>query len=314
MPHTARVLQTSGDVAVEHAGVRAPAAVDAVLAADDVVHVADGASVVLVTSNGWVVKLDDACDKQVGTLPLFAKDATTESVASQLAHLGAADTRAVLPEELQAGERIAGVQQHDSAATTVAATSTPSAAPAPAAERAANAAANEAAQKATNAPAAVAALERARDEHAAPPPPSAQKDSGLAGIGTVGGGGGAAFDTGSTGSGPSSSSESKSDATIVLEGSEGADRNADDARVIARRQAGFRACYERALQANPALQGRLTLRFTIAATGSVTKVDVVEDTIGSPDVAACSIALAKRLRFSAGDVERHLSQRFLFSR
>jgi hypothetical protein len=121
VPHTARVLQASGDVAVEHAGVRAPAAVDDVLAADDVVHVADGASVVLVTSNGWVVKLDDACDKQVGTLPLFAKDATTESVASQLAHLGAADTRAVLPEELQAGERIAGVQQHDSAATTVAA-------------------------------------------------------------------------------------------------------------------------------------------------------------------------------------------------
>jgi hypothetical protein len=57
------------------------------------------------------------------------------------------------------------------------------------------------------------------------------------------------------------------------------------------------ACYERALKSNPALAGKLVVRFSIASAGTVVAVAVDEDTLGAPDVAGCVRGLIARWRF-----------------
>ncbi len=48
-----------------------------------------------------------------------------------------------------------------------------------------------------------------------------------------------------------------------------------------------RRCYETALAGNPAVRGRLTLRFTIAETGALTGVAATRSTFSRRDVPSC---------------------------
>jgi hypothetical protein len=66
---------------------------------------------------------------------------------------------------------------------------------------------------------------------------------------------------------------------------------------IRRRLSAIRACYERALRRSPRLGGKLVLRFTIAAAGTVTAVDFDEDTIQDGELSRCLRELALRWRF-----------------
>ena len=53
----------------------------------------------------------------------------------------------------------------------------------------------------------------------------------------------------------------------------------------------IRACYERELQRNPGLKGKLVARFTITPTGAARDVGIEEDTLANPEVASCITSL-----------------------
>jgi hypothetical protein len=69
-------------------------------------------------------------------------------------------------------------------------------------------------------------------------------------------------------------------------------------REIRSRRKAIAACYERALKQTPTLAGKLVIRFTIAAAGTISTVDIDDDTLGVPEVGACVRALVLRWRFA----------------
>jgi hypothetical protein len=71
------------------------------------------------------------------------------------------------------------------------------------------------------------------------------------------------------------------------------------AREIRQRMAAIRGCYERGLKRNPQLGGKLVLRIAISAAGTVTAVDLDDDTVDDPLLADCLRALILRWRFVA---------------
>jgi hypothetical protein len=77
------------------------------------------------------------------------------------------------------------------------------------------------------------------------------------------------------------------------------------AREVKARMGAVKGCYERALKRNPNLSGKIVLRWTITAAGTVQGVEAEND-IGDPEVANCIKALVARWRFpapSGGSVE-----------
>jgi len=58
----------------------------------------------------------------------------------------------------------------------------------------------------------------------------------------------------------------------------------------------IKACYENALKRNPALRGKIRIRFTILATGGLADIAVIENGMGTPDVAACIIGFMRGWR------------------
>ena len=66
---------------------------------------------------------------------------------------------------------------------------------------------------------------------------------------------------------------------------------------IRRRMGALQHCYEKALRTQPNLSGKMTYTINISVMGSVTKVVVEEDSIGSPAVKACTKAKIKGWRF-----------------
>ena len=67
-----------------------------------------------------------------------------------------------------------------------------------------------------------------------------------------------------------------------------------------------KACYERALKRNPNLSGKVKVRWTITAAGTVSGVDISDDSMGDSEVASCIKQLVARWRFPApagGSVE-----------
>jgi TonB family protein len=70
------------------------------------------------------------------------------------------------------------------------------------------------------------------------------------------------------------------------------------AREIRARRKAIAACYERALKARPTLAGKLVVRFAITAAGTVSAVDIDDDTLGAPEVGACVRAIVQRWRFA----------------
>jgi hypothetical protein len=81
----------------------------------------------------------------------------------------------------------------------------------------------------------------------------------------------------------------------ILEGGQ-ADLAAITREIRARRKA-IAACYERALKTRPTLAGKLVVRFSITAAGTISAVDIDDDTLAAPEVAACVRALVLRWRF-----------------
>jgi len=62
------------------------------------------------------------------------------------------------------------------------------------------------------------------------------------------------------------------------------------------------ALYNRALRANPALEGKLVLRLTIAPDGTVTECSVVSSELGDPDLEEKLVQRVMLFRFDAKDV------------
>ena len=63
--------------------------------------------------------------------------------------------------------------------------------------------------------------------------------------------------------------------------------------------ADIKACYERALKRNPNLSGKVVIHWTITQAGTVSGVDVEQDTLGDAEVASCIKSLVARWRFPA---------------
>src|SRR5262249_60863076 len=85
------------------------------------------------------------------------------------------------------------------------------------------------------------------------------------------------------------------------------------AREIHSRRRAIAACYERALKTQPTLAGKLVLRFSLAAAGTVTAADIDDDSLHSSEVAGCIRATVLRWRFPAlADGPAELSFPFVF--
>ncbi|MCK6507252.1 TonB family protein [Myxococcota bacterium] len=67
--------------------------------------------------------------------------------------------------------------------------------------------------------------------------------------------------------------------------------------LIKRHLASFRFCYQRQLQSEPELSGKVTLQFVIAKDGSVSRAKVKSSSMGSPAVESCLSDRMLRLRF-----------------
>jgi outer membrane biosynthesis protein TonB len=61
----------------------------------------------------------------------------------------------------------------------------------------------------------------------------------------------------------------------------------------------IKGCYERSLKRNPNLSGKIKVRWTITAAGTVSGVDIEEDSMGDSEVASCIKGLVGRWRFPA---------------
>jgi TonB family protein len=70
-------------------------------------------------------------------------------------------------------------------------------------------------------------------------------------------------------------------------------------RVIRRHINEWRYCYERELQPNPSLSGRIITRFTIGPTGRVLTSRIEESTVGNAAVERCVAQALRRWRFPA---------------
>jgi len=71
------------------------------------------------------------------------------------------------------------------------------------------------------------------------------------------------------------------------------------AKEVRARQGAIKACYERALKRNPTLTGKIVMHWTITAAGTVSGVDVEQDTLGDSEVGSCIKSLVARWRFPA---------------
>ena len=71
------------------------------------------------------------------------------------------------------------------------------------------------------------------------------------------------------------------------------------AKEVRARLGAIKACYERALKRNPTLTGKIVMHWTITAAGTVSGVDVEQDSLGDSEVASCIKSLVARWRFPA---------------
>jgi hypothetical protein len=72
-------------------------------------------------------------------------------------------------------------------------------------------------------------------------------------------------------------------------------------RVVRRHQRGIRFCYERELQSDPELSGRVTANWTIGLDGSVVNASITENSMGNRNVESCMVAELRRMRFDQPD-------------
>lgn len=72
-------------------------------------------------------------------------------------------------------------------------------------------------------------------------------------------------------------------------------------RVVRRHSRGIRFCYERELQTDPSLGGRVAVNWTVGLDGRVTAQSVVENTMGNRNVESCILREVSRMRFDEPD-------------
>ena len=75
----------------------------------------------------------------------------------------------------------------------------------------------------------------------------------------------------------------------------------DIKKVMRRRLGGIKRCYEKRLKRNPDLRGKVVIRFVIHQGGKIIEVEVVENTTGDPELAACIRARVAAIRFGSTD-------------
>ena len=118
-------------------------------------------------------------------------------------------------------------------------------------------------------------------------------------------GGGGSIEGGSTGS----VAGEKSVKAVVSSAAPSVDGDLDPnvvAKEVKRRLGAVKVCYERALKRNPALSGKIVVVWTITPEGTVTGIDVGNDTLGDPEVGQCIKKTISGWRFprpSGGSVE-----------
>jgi TonB family protein len=117
---------------------------------------------------------------------------------------------------------------------------------------------------------------------------------GIGGLGTHGHGRGSGgygnIDLGGRGKGETRIVPGK---TIV----QGALSKEEIGRVIRRNLARFKYCYEKQLNANPNLAGKIAIYFTIAPTGSVADASVRETSMNDNNVEECALKVMRSLKF-----------------
>jgi TonB family protein len=132
---------------------------------------------------------------------------------------------------------------------------------------------------------------------------SSQGTIGLGNLGSIGHGGGSGSGSG-YGSGSGGLSGHRAPIPRVQTGS--ADVRGELSREIIRRVVRrhineVRFCYEQELNAHPELQGRVSVRFVIDASGVVTSSAIAESTLGAPRVEGCIVTAVRRWSFPAPD-------------
>ena len=68
--------------------------------------------------------------------------------------------------------------------------------------------------------------------------------------------------------------------------------------VVKRQLGSIKAWYERELEKNPSLAGKVVVKFVIARDGSVSKASMKSSTLDSPTAETCILRSFKRMRFS----------------
>jgi len=75
-------------------------------------------------------------------------------------------------------------------------------------------------------------------------------------------------------------------------------KKSDIARVVRRRANSIRACYERRLQVNPSLRGKVTARWTIGLNGRVGSASITRSSLGDKTVTNCILRTIRRMSFN----------------
>jgi outer membrane biosynthesis protein TonB len=133
--------------------------------------------------------------------------------------------------------------------------------------------------------------------------------SGGTGSGRVASVGGLRGGAGIAGGGTGEGKAEKKVSGVVKSEAPAVDGELDPAMVakeVRTRLGAIKACYERALKRNPNLSGKVVIHWTITQAGTVSGVDVEQDTLGDAEVASCIKSLIARWRFpapSGGSVE-----------
>ncbi len=84
-------------------------------------------------------------------------------------------------------------------------------------------------------------------------------------------------------------------------------------RVVLRNLGQVNHCYEQGLETNPALTGRVSVRFVITGGGSVLAASVAEDNLGAPAVAQCIASAVHRWTFPVPDASGPITVTYPFS-
>jgi hypothetical protein len=85
-------------------------------------------------------------------------------------------------------------------------------------------------------------------------------------------------------------SEAKVSGSVAAEEAEIDSADIDQRKLgsfVAARMGLIKACYENALKRNPALKGKISIRFTILETGGLADITAAVNSLGSPEVASC---------------------------